>query len=135
MARIEWIHQRLLNWQRWVSVRTSSYATVDLTAPVVDGEGWDAQASIPIDDCEASITDEGVRKLPDPLPDTVAVFYLEAGSAQTRARHLHIQERAMYERIDRAHLLLDSWFAERNRASQAERKRVELLERGMRPAG
>lgn len=134
MARIEWIHQRLLNWQRWVSVRTGTYATVDLTEIVVDREGWDAQASIPIDDCEASITDEGVRKLPDPLPDTVAVFYLEAGSSVTRAKHLHIQERAMYDRIDRAHRLLDSWFTERNRASQAERRRVESLESGVRPS-
>lgn len=132
MARIEWIHQRLRNWQRWVSIRTSSYASVDLTVDVVDRTPWE-DASIPIDDCEASLTDEAVRKLPDPLPDTVAVFYLEAGSSATRAKHLHIQERAMYDRIDRAHLLLDSWFSERNRASQAERKRVESLD-GIRPS-
>lgn len=135
MARDAYIDNRLQNWCRWKLSQGSGalgYARVDLTEPVVDGsrDGYDAPARIPIDDVEASITDEGVRLLIPELRYTIEIYYLHPGSEETRLQKLACSKGTMHARLWRADRILSAWLAERERRAKAERRRVDALQHG-----
>lgn len=131
MARIEDIERRLLNWARWRIDRTSGvlgYAAASLEERV-DGEGWDAQAVIPTVDCEASDTEVAVQALESRLKATVEEVYLKGGGLRRKAAQLCCSEATIHARIDEAHRKLSTWFTDRQQQRQAERERVQRLQR------
>jgi DNA-directed RNA polymerase specialized sigma24 family protein len=130
MARIEWIDARLMNWARWkIGDRSGGlgFAKVDLASP---SQGGYHEARIPIDDDEAVTTNMAVQTLDADLKRVVYEWYLEPGPAETIARELGIGVSTLYARIDRAHVRVAAWIGEREKAAQAERERVEQLQRG-----
>jgi hypothetical protein len=132
MARIDWIDARLNNWARWrIGGRSGGlgYSHVQLEAPVVDGGGYDTPAIIPVDDAEASITDQAVMTLPSELRRTVEVMYVHPGGVATKLELLAIARPTLYARLDAADRLIASWLGDRDRTSRAERERVERLQR------
>lgn len=132
MARIDHIDRRLLNWARWLAKMRGgggNYASIDLTQPVVDRSGWDAETPISIDDAEASLTDTAVHQLEQDLRDAIAACYLGSGSPAQYAKRLGVALATVYARRDRAHQALARWFAEREAAAKVERQRVEHLQR------
>lgn len=130
MARIEEMTRRLENWARWKVGGTgiAGYAGVDLGA----GEGSSSyrEARIPTVAVEAELTDRAVSTLHLDLRHAVHVYYLQADGYQVKAALLACSVRVMYARIDQAHIELQAWFDARARAQQAERERVERLQRG-----
>jgi len=131
MARIEDIERRLLNWARWRIDRTGGvlgYAAATLEERV-DGEGWDAQAVIPTVDCEASDTELAVQVLEGRLKATVEMVYLQGGGMRRKAERLCCSEATVHARIDEAHRKLSTWFTDRQQQRQAERERVQRLQR------
>jgi hypothetical protein len=94
MARVEWIKQRLDNWARWKDREKGSglgfYSQSAFLRMAVDGGGF-RDASIPVDDVEASKTDRAVQALRGPFPHlhrTIELIYLEDTGVPECARQL-----------------------------------------------
>lgn len=133
MARIPDIERRLLNWARWRITSTSGaigYASVSLELERVDKSGWDAQARIPLSDCEADETQQAISSLPAPLPLTLEVFYVRSGGIKHKARELGCAVATVHSRVDLAHRSIARWLMVKAEAAEAERSRVQALQRG-----
>lgn len=129
MARDPEIERRLLNWARAKAGGGAGglgYATVNLQAET-NTRGY-REATIPIDACEADVTDQAVKALTPELRHTVVEFYLRNKSARTIGLAERITEQAVYARIGKSHGELRTWFAQRERRAADERKRLELLQ-------
>ena len=138
MARNDEIERRLLNWARWVHARgggVNGYAGVNWSQ-LADGDtGRDGYitATVPIEGIEASETHDAVQRLPPELRATVEAHYLSSATLKEKLAWLYITERALHQRIDRAHRLLNDHFMAQLDKRRAERERVEKLAQGMRP--
>jgi hypothetical protein len=147
MARIDWVHTRLLNWQRWKLTQGSGvlgYSAMRWQEPVRVLEPY-AEAPVPTNAIEASETDDAVQRLPGVLLATVRVYYLgklDPGNRQERhaacerdqVNKLCISKATMHARLGMAHkALAEHWNARRERA-QRERARVEGTIAANRPA-
>lgn len=112
MARIEHIHHRLERWAMWMAKgggMGSGYGYHPMWAGMrVDG--GDAVALVPINDEECSQTHDAINSLPDPIGQTVALYYLV--DAHLTQKRLGISASVMCQRIDRGHRLLDQAFIE-----------------------
>jgi hypothetical protein len=138
MARIEWVHFRLLNWQRWSLTQGSGvlgYAAMNWAEPVKVLEPY-AEAPIPTDAIEASETDAAVWRLPGALKATIMVHYLGkleprnkreryAASERDQLDKLCIAKSTLHARIEQAHRLLAEHFNARRERAGRERERVE----------
>lgn len=137
MARIPEIERRLLNWARYLARLNSgggNYATVQLDQERVDRTGYDAASPIPIGDAEAEATDKAVERLELGQRDAVRAAYLGTGSVAEKARRIGVSLATLYARVDLAHKVLEREFAAAKAAADAERRRVEQLQR-WRPPG
>lgn len=131
MARIEEIERRLLNWARWKAGESRTgrigYARTSWGADV-GTRGCYREARIPISDCEAEETDRAIAALtPFELRQTVSVYYLASSETEAMGR-LQCARQTMHARIGRAHLAIQHWLAEQQRAREQERARVEKVE-------
>lgn len=136
MARIPEIERRLLNWARYVALLNAgggNYASVDMTVERVDHDGYDAPTVIPITDAEAEATDKAVEALEVDQRNAVRAAYLGTSSVAERARRLCISLATLYSRVEAAHHSLARAFADAKVAADAERKRVEQLQRWLPP--
>lgn len=108
MARIEHIHLRLEVWALWKtnggSIGGSSSLAMWQTEQV-DGKSFRSMMSGTINEEECEATDAAILKLPDPLGETVAMYYL-FDSCRTRDK-LRITPSTLSQRIDQAHKQLD----------------------------
>ena len=124
MARIEWIKHRLDNWALWKAREAG------------DGRGWASQsaflgtfdadryreARIPIDEVDASVTDQAVEAL---LPERghlyrtlQGVYPLALGIRET-ARQEGVAESTIKARLEQADQALRVWFNERADAKRS----------------
>lgn len=129
MARDPDIERRLLNWVRAKAGGGSGglgYATVNLQAET-NSRGY-REATIPIDACEADVTDQGVKALSPALRHAVVEYYLRNKSARTIGLAERITERAVHARIEKAHTELRAWFAQRERRAAEEHERLLQLQ-------
>jgi DNA-directed RNA polymerase specialized sigma24 family protein len=134
MARIEEVHRRLMNWARWKRkdrMGGLGYARVQLNG--VPTRSAYRESIIPTSEGEAVETDEGLRLLSTDLQRAVAHIYLHGRSVRHAAGLLQCSPATVQQRVSQAHTLLNQWLVERQRASQAERTRVEDLQQGRRP--
>lgn len=133
MARIDWIETRLQNWARWQLTRGGAgglgYASVQLTGANAGRDGY-VSSAVPINDVEASETDDAVHCLPGELRVTVIECYVAAGHQAEKLARLCCSKRTMHARVERAHRLLADHFTARKDRASAERERVEALQRG-----
>lgn len=136
MARDADIDRRLHNWARWrAGMRHGGlgYASVDMAAERVDGEGYDAPVPVPTVDVEASETEEAVLALPSELRATVEAVYLGQRSIKVIAARLCVAEPTVHARIWAAHTKLRAWLSERMARRRAQREQVEAVQRSARP--
>lgn len=132
MARLEWVHMRLMNWSRWVLTRGSGklgYAKVNLLDPNASRSGY-VEAPIPVNAVEASETDAAIGKLPSELKATVLQYYVGKGTEADHLRRLCCSRSTLYARIERAQRLLSEHFAAQQDKRRHERDRVEALQEG-----
>ena len=130
MARDADIERRLLNWARAKAGGLSGglgYATVNLEAET-HSRGY-REATIPIDACEADITDQAVRALTPVLRDTVIQLYLRNKAIRELAASARISEQGVRVRLWKAHDELRAWLSERARKAGEEQARVAQLQR------
>lgn len=126
MAKIDAIEQRLLNWARWKVSRGSGalgYAAVN-HARVEQGVDRYREAIIPITDCDAEQTDNGVKSLGEPLVRTLDVVYVHGGSSEWKQRQLGCGAAAIKARVWESHRRLAWWFTEQ--AELARRRQAAM---------
>lgn len=134
MAQLEWVDLRLKNWALWRRGGQAGgigYASTNILAAQGGGAGGSAyrEAVVPIDGPEAKATDEAVRSLEPELQQVVAEWYLEPGPAATIAAHLQVAERTLYARLERSQHAIAEWFTVRRERQEAERDRIQKLQR------
>lgn len=131
MARMHDIERRLLNWARWKIGGASGglgYARAK-DEHRVDGEGYDAQSVVPTIDCEADETDQAVRALEGRLRATLEAVYVDGGGMRQKAKKLCCTEATIHSRVDEAHRRISGWLSDKRQQRDAERSRVEALQR------
>jgi len=118
MARIEWVHARLLQWAAWKASRDAKQSGFPKVNVI--GRWWEppngreAQAFIPIDDTEAFATEQAVRGLDTRLQETVEQHYIASGSMSDDARALGCSISTVHARIEEAHRKLREAFDQRD---------------------
>lgn len=145
MARLEWVHLRLVNWQSYCLRRDGSG---NFSRPAyeerVDGEGWDAETVIRVNDDEARKTGEAVARLPPELMATVRVRYLGVlvpGNRRERCATTEADQLAklccgrstLHARLERSDRLLARDFDGQRLKLDAERQATERLIAATRP--
>lgn len=124
MARIEWVKQRLSNWALWLERRDSgglgfpsqSSFMREATTP-----GY-REAIIPINDVDASVTDDGVQALRLVRPylyDCLHCIYVQDLGIKGTAIALYKAESTISSQLCAADHALSAWFSER--ASKKEK--------------
>jgi hypothetical protein len=136
MARIEDVERRLLNWARWLIGGRSGglgYATVSYGAVGADCSKV-RESVIPTSEAEAVETDDAVKELATELQLVLAMHYRDGKSVAMISVESYCSVATVYNRLDRAHRLLDQTFSDRAEARRAERARVENLSTATRVA-
>jgi predicted DNA-binding protein YlxM (UPF0122 family) len=131
VARIDWVEARLNNWALW-SARGRNYgqgfaSQSSFLNVVVDGSRY-REASIPVDEVEAGITDEAVSALmPDRprLHETLVLYYLEGLSALGVAQHMHVDRSTVHANLGQADAVLSVWFTDRKRRKEWEARELQ----------
>lgn len=123
MARIEWVKYRLDNWALWKAREAGG------------GLGFPGQSSflresssgyreciIPIDDCDASVTNDAVESLKPArvhLYDCLQAIYIRDTGIRGAATSLGKAESTIKAQLDQADHALSAWFSDR--ASRKEK--------------
>lgn len=124
MARIEWVERRLDNWALWKERQGSGglgFATCSIfvNGPAARGQ---AEARIPVDEIDASITDDAVESLKlghGHLHRTLHYFYVRGWGIKETASAMKRAESTIHAQLGQADALLATWFDERRRRGAA----------------
>lgn len=120
MARIEWVKQRLENWSRWYLQRESGglgYPSQTAFARLA-AHGSRAENVIPIDNIEASITDDAVQSMQFTHPHlhvTLRAFYIDGVGVNETARRVQRARSTVLGHLALADQVLSAWFNARAR--------------------
>lgn len=117
MARLDWVHSRLKNWERWhCQQRAGGLGFATQAVFLNEFPGADRVSRIPIDEVEASITNDAVEALKQPRPvlyQTLFLVYpLGLGPAGT-AKRLGCHPSNIHANLGVADRVLAAWFTER----------------------
>lgn len=132
MARIEWVKQRLNNWALWKVQEGSGgmgFASQSSFLNNAPGESR-PESRIPIDEIDASVTNEAVESLKVPRPHLYRVLqciYPRGMGVKATARECDCQESNVYSLLGIADGVLATWFRDRLEKQQAAR---DALRRG-----
>jgi hypothetical protein len=142
MARMEWVEHRLNNWALWKERERSGglgYATrSSFLNELVDG-GRYREARIPVDEVDASVTDEAVESLKvqagrSHLYVTLTWIYVQGIGVKQTAWRMNRAESTVRAQLGQADQVLAEWFRERKQRMLAvARAQREAIDAG-RPA-
>lgn len=129
MARLEWVDARLRNWERWhCQMACNGLGFASQAAFLNDFPGADREVRIPIDEVEASITDEAVESLKLPRPQLYSALYcvypFGLGVAGA-ARRMGCSRSNVYALLEVADKVLAAWFTERAARQAAQREAIK----------
>lgn len=130
MARDPYIEQRLVNWGRWRAGRSSGGLGFASTpwSEFDGGDRYETRAAV-MPDGEDEITDRAVQSLLPDLQQALVEQFVNAGSIADKARRVGCHEVTFRSRVSQGMRGVAAWLFERERASRAERERVEGLQR------
>lgn len=116
MARIEWVHHRLERWALWAAGGQGKGCHPMWRSAESGTAGVRREALVPINSLEASADDEAIKRLRDPLRETVQMYYLH-DSSYTQGK-LRISRATLASRIDQAHAhLAADWLKPKHQAT------------------
>lgn len=124
MARIEGIRLRLENWSRWHIKRESGalgFPTRSSITRLMPPAG-SAEAVIPVDDCEASETDQAVQSLKQSkrhLYDVLWTYYIDNRPIKDVAQRLGKAESSVKANLGDADHAIQRWLVDRHAARRA----------------
>lgn len=130
MARIEWVKQRLENWALWKARESGGglgFSSTTSFLHEVDSSRY-REAKIPIDEVDASVTDQGVELLKlgnGHLYETLHLVYIAGVGIRATAARMCRAESTIKSHLDQADHRLASWFLERKRQQQEARQARE----------
>lgn len=108
-----YVEARLGRWSRWYHWGSRpgprpvvSWYEQMVMAPNVQGRGPQGSSECPVDEHEASETDQAVRALPEDLRGVVFELYLKGGTVEQKARALGVSRPNFYYRLERAYIRL-----------------------------
>lgn len=118
MARIEWVKQRLDNWALWKAKEDAGGLGFPGQSAFLreDHSGY-REAIIPIDDCDASVTNDAVESLKPArahLYECLRLIYLADTGIRGAAQRLGRAESTIKAQLDQADHALSAWFADRS---------------------
>lgn len=129
MARIEWVKHRLNNWALW-KVRESSgglgYSTQSSFLNDAPGETR-AEAWIPVDEIDASVTDQAVESLKVPRPHLYQVLqciYPRGLGVLGTARECECSVSNVSSLLNVADRVLSAWFQDHADRKEALREAI-----------
>ncbi len=127
MARIDWVKRRLDNWASWKAREQAGGLGFSASSAFLGNLPTDRyrESRIPIDEVEASVTDEAVEQLRFERPQlyiTVVRIYVEGMGVRETSRRSGIAESTVKGHLDQADHVLSLWFRERERKQQAARE-------------
>jgi hypothetical protein len=131
VARIDWVESRLNNWALW-NERGRNYGRGFASQSAflniaVDGGGY-REAAVPVDEVEASITDQAVTSLKADRPhlhETLVLYYVNGLSAIGIAQAQECGRSTVYARLEQADAQLALWFGDRKRKKDAEAREIK----------
>jgi hypothetical protein len=116
MAKIDWVHHRLERWALWAAGGQGKGCHPMWRSAEPGTEGARREALVPVNSLEASADDEAIKRLRDPLKETVQMYYLHDSSYTQRK--LCITRATLSARISTAHRLLAAdWTTPKPRAT------------------
>jgi hypothetical protein len=127
MARIEWVKLRLNNWALWKARDAGGglgFASQAAFLEIVNTTGY-RESVIPIDDVDASVTNQAVESLRGPrrhLYECLQCIYPQDMGVIGAARHLGKAESTIHAQLDQADIALQLWFSERAERQEKSRK-------------
>ncbi|MDB5848572.1 MAG: hypothetical protein JWP29_2324 [Rhodoferax sp.] len=118
MARIDWVKYRLDNWALWKSRERGGGLGFASQAAFLNEATTDRyrESVIPIDEVDASVTDEAVEalKLPRPkLYEVLQLYYVEALGIQGTMSAMLIPRATVYACLDVSDRTIAAWFRDR----------------------
>ena len=130
MARIEWVKHRLNNWALWwVDQNTGGMGFASQSSFLNDAPGQSVRESrIPIDEVEASVTNDAVETLKVPRPQlyrTLHCIYPRGMGIKGTANACECGESTIKAHLDIADNVLAVWFRERAEQQQALRDSIK----------
>lgn len=119
MARIEWVKNRLENWALWAAREQGGGLGFASQSVLLREDSGNAEhkARVPIDEVEASVTDQAVSSLLATHRDfhaTLVAHYIQSRSAIGVAEQLGVGVATVYARLASADRLLAAWFSARS---------------------
>lgn len=120
MVRIEWVKLRLNNWALWKERESSgglgfSTRSALLSEPT---SGY-RESIVPVDDVDASLTDQAVESLKPArvhLYNTLYCIYVHGIGIKETARTTCLAESTIKSHLAHADHALQAWFGERKQA-------------------
>lgn len=130
MARIEWVKVRLNNWALWkVQESSGGMGFASQSSFLNDAPGQTRpEARIPIDEIDASVTDEAVESLKKPRPQLYRVLqcmYPKGMGIKATCRECECKESTVYSLLTVADAVLAVWFRERAEKQAATREAIK----------
>ena len=118
MARIEWVKRRLENWALWKDRGESGSLGYPSSSSFLNtsSSGGYREAIIPVDECEAAVTNDAVLALEKTKPhlhECVRLIYLADTGIRGAAQRLCRAESTVKAQLEQADHALSEWFGER----------------------
>lgn len=127
MARIEWVRLRLENWALWVARESAGglgFSTQSVLLADASGRDGYREAILPVDEVDASLTDQAVASLKGPrghLHSTLVLIYVKDAGTKGAAKVECCAESTISARLCEADRALRNWFSARQEL-QAQQK-------------
>lgn len=125
MARIDWVARRLDNWTLWKERQGGGglgFATCSIFANGPAARGQAVEAVIPVDEIDASITDDAVESLrigAGHLYKTLQLYYLRNLGIKGTAAAMQRAESTIHANLGQADAKIATWFEERRERGAA----------------
>ncbi len=122
MARIEWVKQRLINWALWKAREAGGgLGFPGQSSFLRESSGGYREAIIPVDDCDAALTNDAVESFKVTRPhiyDALQCIYVKTMTVREAARELGKAESTVKALLDVADHALATWFIDRHAKKQ-----------------
>jgi hypothetical protein len=128
MARVNWIHERLVRWASWAGEGGGGHSegvggydaawTLRSVSQSASSDLWSSR--VPFDALEAAETERAVTALPPELAGVVRLVYLKMAehTMADRARRLGMSDQTLRARLEQADARLVAWFGQKEAARE-----------------
>ena len=109
-AHHEAIHERLMNWARWLRPRLSGWHTHPMWRNSRTSRQWEVSPDIstPVDTLDAALMEKAVYALPEKHRDALRWYYVRQGNPVAMARQLGLSKQGLADLVDSGRTMLQN---------------------------